>query len=136
MTTSLTTGPRKSLPDNAAPLPVRQRDHDRSAVAQVLAATTSDQVTLPRRWLETLLRPGVADPIADDGLAKPATDAAPMVGLSPSRLKRLAHDGLAPGAYREPGPRGRWMFPVPALRALQAAMRHGAHRECGRGGQG
>jgi hypothetical protein len=123
---------RKSVSRITELLPVRQQaDRERTAVTHLLAATTADQLTIPRRWVEALLRPMGAAILADDGLAKTAAEAARLVSLSPSRLTRLAHEGFAPGAYREPGARGRWMFPIPSLRALQAAIQRGAHRNAG-----
>lgn len=131
----------RPLPDGANPLSgaggaLLGRQRAREALQQLLASTTADQVTVPRRWAEALLQAGSAPLPADDGLARPAVVAAPLVGLSPSRLKRLAAAGLAPGAYREAGPKGRWLFPLPALRELQRAMAAGQHRPVAHGGPG
>jgi len=93
-----------------------------SGVAAVLGATDADQVALPRRWVEALLAPRTFTVATDDGIARDAEQAAELVGMSSSRLRRLATAGLLPGSYREPGSRGRWRFPLSSLRALQRAM--------------
>jgi hypothetical protein len=109
----------------SATSPSGKREDARTSVAALLAVTEADIVPTPRRWLERLLAPNVADVAIDDGIARTAGQAGTIVGLSASRLKRLAAQGHCPGAYREDGAKGRWRFPLPSLQQLQRAMRAG-----------
>jgi hypothetical protein len=116
----------------SVPLLREQEDPRQHLRAMLGAAPGAELLTVPVRWLRALLEPAASDLGNDQGLALAAAEAAQRVGLSSSRLKRLAAAGLAPGAYREAGAaRGGWRFPMASLRALQDARRRGLHRGVG-----
>jgi hypothetical protein len=131
MTTAVTTGGRNLVPHRGDRLLSEQGDA-RSHLAALVQGLPDEAVVSVRVGLiRPVLAPGLTDS-HDDGLALTAAAASARCGLSGSRLKRLTRAGLAPGAWREPGPKGEWRWPIASLRALEENRRRGLHRGVGR----
>lgn len=114
--------------DNIDPLLSEQKVALEALETLLKASADTPVIQVPSTWLRHLLRAAKTKGLAGVVPCR-AEDAAVITGLSPSRVKRLAGKGLAPGAYREPGPKGEWRFTPASLEKLMENRRRGYHRE-------
>jgi hypothetical protein len=94
-------------------------DHRDAILALIQGKATTDPVTLPVAWLQSLL----TDDATTVAVDLSGTEVARLLGRSPVTIAGWCRAGLCPGAYRL---RGReWRIPRSGLEALQALERSG-----------